>query len=248
MKICSECPREFDPTNNRQLACVECKLARQVRIKRERRQSNPEIMKRQREAVARYKSQNREHVRALDRQRYWNNLEHFKSKAIQYQSERREDSDYNKSQAEYSRMYRNEHGDELNTRAREKYLNDEEYREQCIASAKRWQRNNVEHKRAYNRQYYLDNYERFAAANLARHSRQPMDKELVLRIFEEDNYTCVYCSVRGGKLTIDHKIPVSRKGTNERDNLCTACHRCNCRKGAKTVEEFEAYLMEISHV
>jgi len=145
----------------------------------------------------------------------------------------------------YQRQWRSKNSNHCSQWEKDRYATNERVREQKIKAAKKWHRNNLERSRENNRRYYLANYERFAAANLARHSRQPMDKELVLQIFEEDNYTCVYCSVRGGKLTIDHKIPVSCGGTNDRNNLCTACHRCNCSKGAKTVQEFEQYMLEV---
>lgn len=60
-------------------------------------------------------------------------------------------------------------------------------------------------------------------------------------IFKRDNYTCVYCSAIGGKLEGDHKIPISKGGTNNLDNLVTACRRCNRQKKDKSVEEFLAW-------
>ena len=38
--------------------------------------------------------------------------------------------------------------------------------------------------------------------------------------------------------TLDHMLPVSRGGRNQRDNLCAACLECNRRKGSMTAEEF----------
>jgi len=37
---------------------------------------------------------------------------------------------------------------------------------------------------------------------------------------------------------LEHKIPLSRGGTNKRENLDIACEYCNCSKNNKTVEEF----------
>lgn len=48
---------------------------------------------------------------------------------------------------------------------------------------------------------------------------------------------CAYC---GGKATsIDHVLPVSRGGTNTRENLAPACADCNRRKHAKTPAEWK---------
>jgi len=58
------------------------------------------------------------------------------------------------------------------------------------------------------------------------------------RLFKRDNYTCHYCGKRGGILEIDHKLPLSKGGNNEDDNLVTACRNCNRRKHDKTEEEF----------
>lgn len=57
-------------------------------------------------------------------------------------------------------------------------------------------------------------------------------------VFERDNYTCQYCGVRGGDLECDHVVPFSRGGSNESNNLATACRGCNIRKGDRTPEEW----------
>jgi hypothetical protein len=60
-------------------------------------------------------------------------------------------------------------------------------------------------------------------------------REVLLR----DNNTCVYCGENSGFMEIDHIIPFSLGGSNERDNLATSCLNCNRRKGSKTVEEWK---------
>lgn len=50
------------------------------------------------------------------------------------------------------------------------------------------------------------------------------------RIFERDRYRCVTCGT-WEDLTIDHKIPESRGGTDDDENLQTMCRPCNCSKG-----------------
>ena len=63
-------------------------------------------------------------------------------------------------------------------------------------------------------------------------------KELRATVFERDDYTCQYCGERGGKLECDHVMPVSRGGSNELENLATACKKCNRSKRAKTPDEW----------
>lgn len=49
-------------------------------------------------------------------------------------------------------------------------------------------------------------------------------------VFKRDGFKCCYCGLsasNGATLEIDHKIPVSAGGTNNRDNLQTLCFECN---------------------
>lgn len=52
-------------------------------------------------------------------------------------------------------------------------------------------------------------------------------------VFKRDNYTCVECGAKksdGATLHVDHKIPVSKGGTDELSNLQTLCSDCNLNK------------------
>ncbi len=53
-----------------------------------------------------------------------------------------------------------------------------------------------------------------------------------------DCYQCQYCGIQCGPqaATVDHIIPKSRKGLNTWENVVTACHPCNRRKGSKLIE------------
>lgn len=76
---------------------------------------------------------------------------------------------------------------------------------------------------------------------LSRGSDRPHAREWrVLRetIFDRDNYTCTYCGDRGGRLECDHIVPVSRGGSNDVENLTTACFDCNRSKRDKLVSEW----------
>ena len=63
-------------------------------------------------------------------------------------------------------------------------------------------------------------------------------RENRLSLYERDGYTCYKC----GKLltrwdaTLDHILPVSRGGTNTKENLITCCLMCNSRRRNKEVE------------
>jgi hypothetical protein len=53
-----------------------------------------------------------------------------------------------------------------------------------------------------------------------------------LFIFKRDKYTCQYCGVSGSEIDLecDHVHPVSKGGTNDINNLITACKPCNRNK------------------
>ena len=58
-------------------------------------------------------------------------------------------------------------------------------------------------------------------------------------IYQRDNFRCHYCG-SNDRLTIDHKTPMSRGGSDDIENLVTCCKTCNSSKGAKTYAEFLA--------
>lgn len=53
---------------------------------------------------------------------------------------------------------------------------------------------------------------------------------------------CIYCSSNLEKFHIDHIMPVSRGGLNERSNIQLLCPPCNLRKANKTDAEFREFL------
>lgn len=60
-------------------------------------------------------------------------------------------------------------------------------------------------------------------------------------VLERDNFTCVYCGAKGTALSplhVDHITPLIQGGTNDMNNLATACRECNCGKSGKTVQEW----------
>ena len=68
----------------------------------------------------------------------------------------------------------------------------------------------------------------------------------IIQMVYEDNIklygtlTCYLClkPILFGKDHLEHKIPLSRDGTNLRENLDIACQVCNLRKNNKTEEEY----------
>lgn len=66
-------------------------------------------------------------------------------------------------------------------------------------------------------------------------NRSSISPKIRFEIFKKDNYKCQICgaSVKedGVKLEVDHKIPKSRGGTDDKSNLWTLCFNCNRGKG-----------------
>lgn len=52
---------------------------------------------------------------------------------------------------------------------------------------------------------------------------------------------CPYCN-KNKTDTIDHVVPLSKGGTNNKDNLIAVCRSCNSKKGAKSLLQFNPIL------
>jgi hypothetical protein len=84
-------------------------------------------------------------------------------------------------------------------------------------------------------------------------NRVPLGKKLRFEVFKRDGFTCVYCGGQPPKVVLhcDHVVAVANGGTNDIDNLVTACDACNLGKGAReltavplSIEEKTAILRE----
>lgn len=83
--------------------------------------------------------------------------------------------------------------------------------------------------------------------------RKPISSKARFEVFKRDKFTCQYCGAHPPAvvLHVDHIHPVAEGGTNDEDNLVTACENCNLGKGArllsstpKTLEEKAAIAAE----
>jgi len=68
--------------------------------------------------------------------------------------------------------------------------------------------------------------------------RTPLTKSLRFRIFRRDGFQCQYCGrvPPEAVLRVDHIVPVADGGTNDEDNLTTACQECNAGKGRSPLD------------
>ena len=109
---------------------------------------------------------------------------------------------------------------------------------------------NREYARTHDRREYFRKWRKTPAGRAyelnKRLGRKTIDAQTVELVIEKSNGQCSYCSTEftydnyltSTYATIDHIIPVSKNGTNDVDNLCLCCRRCNCSKGNKLLEEW----------
>lgn len=68
--------------------------------------------------------------------------------------------------------------------------------------------------------------------------RKSIPSQVRWSVLSRDRFTCRYCarSAPDVELRIDHVKAVSKGGTNDIENLVTACHDCNSGKSASDVD------------
>jgi 5-methylcytosine-specific restriction endonuclease McrA len=72
----------------------------------------------------------------------------------------------------------------------------------------------------------------------AKRKRSKLSTAKKKRVLREAGYTCHYCGEFGGKLTVDHLVPIAKGGSNELSNLVAACEECNKDKGSLRHTEY----------
>ena len=108
----------------------------------------------------------------------------------------------------------------------------------------RWQKANPDKAKDCYKRYYLKNKEKFrekvrnraARSSGAEGSHTQAD---VVSLLASQSGKCVYCRVSfGPKYHVDHVVPLSAGGSNDKTNLQILCAPCNLSKGAKHPIEF----------
>jgi len=154
--------------------------------------------------------------------------------------------------AAYNRAYKEAHKEEMVAYSR---AYRKENRAEIAARARAYRKSHKEEKAALNRAYRESHKEEIAArahayyetprgravAFAACHRRrllpggQDITAAMIQEVLDASNGVCPYCGKSFKNGHIDHIIPVSKGGTNARDNLVYCCQRCNLSKGAKTL-------------
>ena len=121
-----------------------------------------------------------------------------------------------------------------------------------IEKAVEWGRKNKEKRKLIRKRWVENNREKvnfLKRAYMYRRKQQlksspfPTLKQIDL-LYKKFYGLCIYCNLSKAT-TIDHIIPLSRKGTNELDNLAPSCLSCNSSKGAKLLKEWKPEIYEV---
>lgn len=214
-----------------------------------RRKNKSRIKKRD----ADYKNANQDAVKARKSQWYARNKERLAAKAHErYIKHREEIREYNKAYRELNKAIIKER--------KATYV--KENREAVLASKRRYAKENKDIELARSNAWRQANRERFEE----RRARWNRDNPMKLRTYAQNRISrkknakgllteqsikwrfdyyansCYYCGVEGD-LQVEHRIPLSRGGTNWPSNIVPACKTCNVRKNAKTETEYRQWLI-----
>lgn len=114
----------------------------------------------------------------------------------------------------------------INARERRRYAEDPG---RVLRYYRGWKARNPERARAYQR----------AADHRRRNAEGSFTFAEWLELLERHGRVCAYCGA-SGEMEADHRLPISRGGSNKIDNILPACRPCNRSKHSLTDQEFRA--------
>jgi len=193
-----------------------------------------------------YYLKNKEHVLKITK-KY---REEHKKQIKQYRQEHKEQrkqyyQEHKERIAEYSKQYYNAHKEEIDKYSRRNY---NEHKEHYLKIGKQYRQNNKEYYKKHQRQYRKTLIGK-AGMKVDAHNRRTLlkglTKETVQRVYEAniEKYgvlTCYLCfkPITDNNDSLDHSTPITRKGSNDFENLGIAHGICNSKKGTKTLKEW----------
>jgi len=163
-------------------------------------------------------------------QYYYEHIDEIKK----YRQERRDD------RIAYAAQYRQEHKDEISVNHAQYYQDHKEDVSKRIAQYHKTTNGKAVRKASRARRRST-NYDYVSA-------------DTMKEVMSASDNICPYCGNLFTDGHIDHIVPVSKGGTNEKNNLVYCCATCNHRKHSKSLEEFMsqtgrlALIPDISHL
>ncbi|HET8569104.1 MAG TPA: HNH endonuclease [Candidatus Limnocylindria bacterium] len=187
-----------------------------------------EVKARRAEDDREYYEANRDRKIAYQRDYYRDHRDHYLVQFRQYHVDHADDRNA------AHRQWHAEHRDEQNAKRRERSRH--EYRadpRKVNDYQKAWRAAHPELARAYVRLSIHRRRSQIAGEHIT--------AKQLFALFEAHGNRCFYCGTTG-RMTVDHRVPLSRGGTNSLENLVPACRSCNSMKHDRTDDEFRDYL------
>ena len=186
-----------------------------------------------------YREKHREEIKKHKQEYYLQHKKEVKAYSREYEKKHSEERQkymekHKEKMKAYRREYRKKHREEINTYGR-KYRHrkgiNKKYQSGISYTPEYWQIHSLK------RRIDFKNAGELTFQTL----QQVYDENLITN---GGVLKCIYCSKELTKkeATLEHKQPLSRGGTNDKENLAIDCKGCNSGKRDKTEKEFENYL------
>lgn len=272
LKRCTKCGEEkpatteyFMAQKDRGVLRADCRECQRASARQWKQEHADEVRAYSRQYYAEHAQEIREKARQYHQQ-------HIEERREQGRQWRKANPDKKKegyqrwleNNPDYHRQWRAEHRDAIRERQRERYAqNPDAYRERV----RKWRSNNPEyfarynkehkeHKRKFARQYNIEHPEKtrahtqkrraLAALSEGSHSAADIRAQVNMQKDKKGRLRCWWCSkeIKGdNNYHVDHRIPLSKGGSNAPENLCISCPSCNLSKGAKLPQEWNGRLL-----
>lgn len=201
-----------------------------------------------------YREENRDAIYERQHRWYLENRERILRERKEYGETNREDiarrrhETWKKNRAAYlqrKQEYYKGNREEILSKQKEKYWANPDHRRAISRmAAQRWRTNHPEEDREKHKKWKQENKEQVRVSSHRRRAAilrasGSHTAEDVKRIYEQQGGRCYWCQKElNGIYHIDHRIPLSRGGSNDASNLVIACPTCNMRKGSKLPYEW----------
>ena len=153
---------------------------------------------------------------------------------------------YRKENPEYDQGWRERNRDKLRKYSK-KWR--EENREKICGYSQKYHEKNRDKERETNRKWREENREKIHEYASKRRARERTAKGThtasdIRLIYERQGRRCWWCQCKlGREYHVDHRIPLTKGGSNDPSNLVISCSACNLSKGAKLPHEWNGRLL-----
>ena len=193
-----------------------------------------------------YRDENPEKIRQIAQKSRERHKEKRNAEVARWRSENKD----------YGKKYYAKNSEKLKLRqkAYRKKLPEEKLKrlkEKSNARALEWRRKNPEYSRLYAKKYREANKEKFRAIRWNYKARKKLaigthTGDDIINIVKQQNNLCFWCKTELKHMHVDHYIPLSKGGSNDKTNLVASCPSCNMAKRDKMPEDFIKW-MRLNH-